>query len=533
MGRLPRGQDGVNKDDQRSESKYDEEKNGDEKDRQPAKDVLMAKRKAARYKAQLAHLTKIMNDRKDCKDHNKEHVENIEVFLRDAQRRANGAQAVRDSGSRSFIPRVSVQGASPLEMTDEDKEVPATPPKTKKTILKMQARQQKAKKTAEEDAKLKRIRAAARKDRERQEEEEREEEERQWELGAQHEVTALQEESEVTAAQEEGPDEETTTAVMEALVDVSPEPETPKKKPTEKAKEATKSPISTARFPTNEPESKERQRRVKLRAAVTPVTHDSSNSNSVRLPQPSTSSKPKLEASPKNKPRKATIETKRAKAAKEPKDKETKTAETKESKASKGKSSKKYKSEKSIADRDLVDDETEDVTLPSDKLHNGEVSVEATEITTTTVHTEHGDDVMEEAAEIATIEVEVQQWDGSVERTEVTETTTARSDFQSSISSMSSNKRKLTLSEEDGEVIVSPGGAKRVKRVQSSSIAISGDREQQRKAETEVETEISEQAQAAIVVGLQDVEKIEMENDEKSYDSLFEESSSQEDQGAV
>jgi flagellar basal body L-ring protein FlgH len=98
---------------------------------------------------------------------------------------------------------------------------------------------------------------------------------------------------------------------------------------------------------------------------------------------------------------------------------------------------------------------------------------------------------------------------------------------------LSSKKRKATWSEEDGEVTISPGGTKRTKRTkraQSNGVAVSEVTKQEENVDGEGETEISEQIQAEITVVLDDVEKVEVEDDAKSYDSLFHGSSSQEDQ---
>lgn len=92
---------------------------------------------------------------------------------------------------------------------------------------------------------------------------------------------------------------------------------------------------------------------------------------------------------------------------------------------------------------------------------------------------------------------------------------------KSSTSSTSSKKRKATWSEEDGEVTISPGGTRRAKRVQSSGVAVSKEMKEEGVVDGDGGAKISEREQVEIAVGLDDVKKLEAEDDVKSYDSLF------------
>jgi hypothetical protein len=681
----------------------------------------------------LAHITEIVNDQKGRQALDKENLGKAEILTRDAQRRANGAGGVWDSDSRSFVSRSSIPGASSLDMTGEVEDIPTTPSRTQKAGSKKKPRPKKAVRTEEEDMDLKRIRTAARKDRERQDQEGRAAEERQRELAAQQEEVGLQERAALVDGQDPSSDEDLNAAVMEALKQASSKPRVPQKTPTNRGEGEADGSESTQDSPIDKPELKDHERRTKTRAALTPVTPASPDSDSVRPPQLSTLVETKLKSKPKAKPAtpKATSKTKKANADGESKTDPTKSAKIKEAKALQGKENKKYKSENHVADSDLENDQTEDVKLSSDKLQSEEVGVETIEATTTIVHSEHGNDVIEEVVETTTVAVEVQQRDGSVERTEIRETTTARSNSsehgeitvehtthvktvdqfdvpyqefphysppssperelqngfdiptnalgvevpitpppsspapsdssrfsrkrkspspdeeprvnttaeqekppessappsspkkrkitpptslsteegaaavkapisphtenalssenaapsedttaspgpapgdvvtsnepsspnpaettaaaapeatsspkpattspptspvesaKSSASSSWTKKRKATWSEEDGEVTISPGGTKQMKRAQSSGVAVSEETKQEEIVDGKGETKISKQVQAEITVGLDDVENVEAEDDAKSYDSLFHGPSSQQDE---
>ncbi|KAJ4337578.1 hypothetical protein N0V87_004532 [Didymella glomerata] len=736
LGRVPRGQGRGSRGDRTDKDENGEKQERYKKDQKSTEEELEVKRKAARKKAQLAHITEIVNDQRGRQALDKEHLGKAKILMRDAQRKANGAGGVWDSDGRSFVSRSSIPGASSLDMTEEVEDIPTNPSRIQKAGPKKKPKPKKAVRTEEEDMDLKRIRAAARKDRERQDQGERAEEERQRELAAQQEEVELQERPALADGQDSSSDEDLNAAVIEALKQASPKPEAPQKKPTNRGQEEANGAETTQDSPIDKPELKDRKRRTKTRAALTPVTPDSPDSDSVRPPQLSTLVETKLKSKPKAKPAtpKATSKTKKANADGESKTDPTKSAKIKEAKALQGKENKKYKSEKYVADSGLENDQTEDVKLLSDKLQSEEVGVETIEATTTIVHSEHGNDVVEEVGETTTVAVEVQQRDGSVERTEIRKTTTARSNSseygeitvehtthvktvdqfdvpyqgfphysppssperelqngfdiptnalgvevpitpppsspapsdssrfsrkrkspspdeepqvdttaeqkkppespappsspkkrkitpptslsmeegaaaikapnpphtenalssenaassenttaspgpapgdvatssdlsssnraettaaaapeatfspkpattspptspaesaKSSASLLSSKKRKATWSEEDGEVTISPGGTKRTKRTkraQFNGVAVSEVTKQEENVDGEGETEISEQVQAEITVVLDDVEKVEVEDDAKSYDSLFHGSSSQEDQ---
>ncbi|KAJ4379077.1 hypothetical protein N0V86_005118 [Didymella sp. IMI 355093] len=432
MGGLPRSQseqDNSGKDDKSNE---DGKGDGDDNRQKLVGEHSKEKRKAARDKARLAHLAGIMDHQKHRHAKSKENVERAKERSRLAQRETNGAEGVYDNVSRNFVPKVSVRSAAGLEL--------------KKIESKKKNRSKKSGKTEEEDADLRRIRAAARKDRERQEQEVQEQE-----------LVARQVEVKLVDTQEESSDVGLSAAIEAALDNASPEPDMPKPKPTKILQKTETASKSTTKASDDELQPRERRRRLHPRAPVTPVTRESSDSDSVKPPQPDTPTESKPKAKPKTRPsvRKLRVPSAGRPAARsviqggaselgtpkeiseaneevetseKSKTKETKTAKAKKTKTMKSKWSKTRKSEEFIADNDLENDTTGDVSLPSDKLQNEEFSVETTETTTAAVHSKHGDDVVEEIVETNIIAVEVQQRDGSVERTEITETTTARSD---------------------------------------------------------------------------------------------------------
>ncbi|KAF3042083.1 hypothetical protein E8E11_008255 [Didymella keratinophila] len=431
LGRVPRGQSNGTPDDKGDQDKNDEEIQGNKNDQILTKEELIAKRKAAQRKVNLANLAAKMGDQAQRTAESRKRVEASEKLRRDAQRSGNGTQAVYDSDSRSFVSRSSILGTSPLDMADEVGDVRPVPSRTKKVETKRKSGVGKATKTEEEDADLRRIWAAARKEQEEQEEEEREDKERQCDMAAPQEGTDFEEQAGHAATQEQDSNEDLTAALLEGLDNASREPGSSQTRPTKKAQEEAKDSESTTESTADKPKSKERKRMLKPRAPITQVTPDSSDIDSVRPPQPSTPVKAKPKANSKAKPAtsKATSKTKKTKVAKETRLNGAKSAKTKEAKASKGKENNKYKSEEVVADSDLENDEIEGVKLSSDKLQSEEVSVEITEASAITVRNEHDGYVVEEFVETATVAVEVQQRDGSVRRTEVTETTTARSDF--------------------------------------------------------------------------------------------------------
>lgn len=93
----------------------------------------------------------------------------------------------------------------------------------------------------------------------------------------------------------------------------------------------------------------------------------------------------------------------------------------------------------------------------------------------------------------------------------------------SSTSSSSRKKRKMKWSEEEGEVTISPGGTKRVKRIQASGVAVS--EETTAAGPVQGDGEDDAQAHTEIDVGLEEVENVRVggEPSPESWNSLFDE----------
>ncbi|KAF1933449.1 uncharacterized protein M421DRAFT_857 [Didymella exigua CBS 183.55] len=355
MGSIPSSSGGGNPGDEYDKDKKSGKGKGDERGQKLDKKALMEKKNAVQEKARQADFAEKVKDKNRRMEENDKNVRTKLKEIRQQQRSANGA------------------GAAPLEMTEEDKEIPTT--ETEDTTPKKPARPEM---TEEEEERLKNIRAAARKERERKEQEEREEDE---------------------------------PKKLQATVQGS---------------------NSTVDSLANDAESKERKRRLKPRASAPSVAQDPSDSDSIKPPQPSTPVKPKPKAIPEAKPviRKPPVpfaehlaaeqtaqggepKPKTPKKTSEPKRKAKTSGKSgnKETKAVKTNGNKEHKSAGFVADSDLENDSTEDIELRSDKLQSDKLGVEITSITTMT-----------------TVAVEVQQRDGSAERTQVTDTTTARRD---------------------------------------------------------------------------------------------------------
>jgi hypothetical protein len=427
MDELPRSQseqDNSAKDDKSNE---DRKGDGDDNRQKLVGEHMKEKRKAERNKARLAHLAEMMNNQKDRNAKSKENVERAKERSRLAQREGNGAEGAYDNVSRSFVPKSSVKSAAVLGV--------------KKIDLRKKDRSKKSEKTEEEDMDLRRIRAAARKDRERQEQEEQEQELAAEQVGAR-----------LVDVQEESSDEHLAAAIEAGLDNASPEPGMPKPKPAKIHQKTETASKSAPKASDEKTEPKKRRRRLQPRAPITPVTCESSDSDSdsVKPPQPDTPTEFKPKAKPKAKPavRKPSIASTEHPAVKrvaqggasepgtpketsEPNEvveasaksntKSTNTAKAIKIKTTKHNESKPYKSSDFITNIDLKNNTTGAISLPSNKPLNESPSVETTAPTTFTVPSAHIANIVEEVL-TTTLAVEAQR-DGAVSRTLTTNTT--------------------------------------------------------------------------------------------------------------
>lgn len=385
VGHIPHGQGWASRDDQNDKDENDRKNTRNQEDQRATKEELRAQRKSAQDRARLAHLRRIMDDRRDRQDLDRLHLGKLDVITRDAQRRVNGTGGVWNSDSRSFVPRFSIQPASAPELIDRVERIPTTPSRNKTDGSEKKPEFEKATKTTEEDVELKRIRAAARKDRERQEQEERAEEERQREVATQQEEAELRERD---ALEDTDSDEDINAARVEALENGSFVPEVSENEPAKTSQEEI-SVLESATEPLGDkPESNDRKQRQKPHASI---TSDSYDSDSVRPP---------VETKAKPATAKAIKEIKKEESTEGSQAEKTKSVKTKDPNPSRGKNQKKHKPKEFVSNSDVDNDETEQVKLSSDKLQAKDPSIETKETTNTIIHSEHGNNAIEKTIEI-------------------------------------------------------------------------------------------------------------------------------------
>ena len=426
------------------------------------KDIVMA-RKEAQKAAELARLRRLMEDKAQRKVADQQRVERRVDEQTDAQRMANGAVLVNDTVLERLVGSDQAGGSQPTtrqqsQALEYHLKIDNLTPKENRIHnhhgvhkhrqeLDKQARPKKRAQpelTEEEQEALRSIQAAELEEVDQLDQAEGDDEDRQQQLVAQQEETGG------AVGQEEDSDVGLEATMLDALENASPEPESARRKPAKDSQKKTIKPkLSNNESDPDEPQEsspppKERKRRPKPRAR--PVVEDSSEeSDNIKAPQLSKIVKSKPKTPPKiRKPTVPFAEYVIAKAASKslasrtetPKksDKSEKThkvsekPETTETMKFETNEGKKLKSEGFIAGSDLEDDATDDVDLPTDKLHKEKVSAEITNADITIIPAEQDGNVVEATIETTTVAVEVQQQDGSTERTEVTETTTVNSD---------------------------------------------------------------------------------------------------------